>query len=153
MRHRAALFGAALTVGGFSLIAGPSPAGTIGILSLVDPGCCSVSDGSNLQIDPDGVAKGKAFAVPQRSNGEPIPSLDDGQSEPGDPVTVNDLSNDGSASARDSLRPGAVSLEESGGSDDNAPDGASSVAAAEPSVLSRVLMIFADLRATVVRGP
>jgi hypothetical protein len=153
MRHRAALFGAALTVGGFSVIAGPSPAGTIGILSLVDAGCCSVSDGSNLQIDPDGVAKGKAFAVPQRSNGEPIPSLDDGQSEPGDPGTVNDLSNDGSASARDSLRPDAVSLEESGGSDDNAPDGASSVAAAEPSVLSRMLMLFADLRATVVRGP
>jgi hypothetical protein len=153
MRHRAALFGAALAAGGFALIAGPSPGGTIGILSLVDPGCCSVSDGSNLQIDPDGAAKGEAFAVPRRSNGEPIPSLDDGQSEPGDPVTVNDISNDGSESAGDSLGPDAVSLEESGGSDDNASDGASSVAAAEPSVLSMVLMIFADLRATVVRGP
>jgi hypothetical protein len=153
MRHRAALFGAALAAGGFALIAGRSPAGTIGILSLADPGCCSVSDGSKLQIDPDGAAKGEAFAVPQRSNGEPIPSLDDGRSEPRDPVTVTAISNDGSESAGDSLGPDAVSLEESGGSDDNAPDGASSVAAAEPSVLSRVLMIFADLRATVVRGP
>jgi hypothetical protein len=153
MRHRAALAGAALAAGGFALIAGPSSAGTVAILSLVDPGCCSVSDGSNLQNDPDAAANGEAFAVPHRSNGEPIVSLDDGRSEPGDPVTVNDISNDGSERAGDPLRPDAVSFKESGRSDDNTPDGASSVAAAEPSVLTRVLMIFADLRATVGGGP
>jgi hypothetical protein len=147
MRHRAALFGAALAAGGFALIAGPSPADTIGILSLIDPGCCSVHDGSNLQIDPDGAAKGKAFAVTQ------IPSVDDGRSETGVPKTVNDISKDGSERAGDSLGPEAVSLKVSAGSDDNASDGASSVATAEPSVLSWVLLIFADLRATVVRGP
>jgi hypothetical protein len=133
MRHRAALLGAALAGGAFALIAGPSSAGTIEILSLVDPGCCSVPDGPNLQIDSNGAAKDEAFAVRQRSNGEPVPSLD--------------ISNDGSERAGDPLGPDAVSLKESGRSDDNTPDGASSMAAAEPSVLTRMLMIFADQRA------
>jgi len=153
MRHRAALAGAALAVGGFALIAGPSSAGTIGILSLVDPGCCSISDGSKLQNDPAGAAKGEAFAVPQNSNGEPLPSLDDGQSEPGNPAAVNEVLNDGSERAGDSLGPDAVALEGSGGLDDNTPDGVSSMANPEPSVLTRVLLMFADLRATVTRGP
>ena len=71
----------------------------------------------------------------------------------GDPVTVNEVGNDGSERAGDSLGPDAVAIKESGGVGDDTPDGVSSVAAPEPSVLTTVLMIFADLRATVFGGP
>ena len=124
MRHRAALAGAALALGAFALTAGPGSAATVGLLPLVDVGCCSISDGSKFQNDPTG-----------------------------GPVTVNEVGNDGSERAGDSLGPDAVAIKESGGAGDDTPDGVSSVAAPEPSVLTRVLMIFADLRATVFGSP
>jgi hypothetical protein len=124
MRHRAALAGAALALGAFALTAGLGSAATVGILPPVDAGCCSISDGSKFQNDPTG-----------------------------GPVTVNEVGNDGSERAGDSLGPDAVAIKESGGVGDDTPDGVSSVAAPEPSVLTRVLMIFADLRATVFGGP
>jgi hypothetical protein len=124
MRHRAALAGAALALGAFGLTAGPGSAATVGILPLVDVGCCSISDGSKSQNDPTG-----------------------------GPVTVNEVGNDGPERADDSLGPDAVAIKESGGVGDDTADGLSSVAAPEPSVLTRVLMIFADLRATVLGGP
>jgi len=124
MRHRAALAGAALALGAFALTAGLGSAATVGILPLVDVGCCSISDGSKFQNDPTG-----------------------------GPATVNEVGSDGSERAGDSLGPDAVAIKESGGVGDDTPDGVSSVAAPEPSVLTRVLMIFADLRATVFGSP
>ena len=113
MRHRAALAGAALALGAFALTAGPGSAATVGILSLVDAGCCSISDGSMFQNDPTG-----------------------------GPVTVNEVWNDGSERAGDSLGPDAVAIKESGGVGDDTPDAVSSVAAPEPSVLTRLLDDF-----------
>lgn len=151
MRHRAALTGAALA-GVCALIAGPSPADTVGIPSLIDAGCCSTSNGSKLQNDPAGTEI-EAIAIPQTSNGEPIPSLDDRRSESGDPATVNDVANGGSEAAGDLPGPDAVAVNESVGFDENSPDAVSSVAAPELSALTRLLMVFADLRATLFGGP
>jgi len=130
MRHRAALVGAALALGAFALIAGPSSAATVGILSLVDAGCCSIPDGSKLQDNPTATA-----------------------GEAGDPVTVNDPWNDGSERPGDSLGPDAAADTARAGLDANSPDVVSSVAAPESSLLTRVLMMFADLRSTVLGGP
>ena len=131
MRHRAALAWACV------LIAGPGPAATVGI----------------AQNDPAGTADGGGTAVPQTSNGEPKLSLDDRQSGSGDPVTVSDVANGGSERDGNSLGPEAVAVKESGGFDDNAPNAVSSAAGPEPSALTRLLMVFADLRATVFGGP
>jgi hypothetical protein len=126
MRHRAALAGAALAAGGLALMTGPSSADTVRILSLVDPDCCSISD---------------------------LPSLDGLQTEPADPATISGIADDESERAGDSLGPAAMAIKERGGVGDDTPEGVDSVAAPEPSVLTRVLMIFADLPATVIRGP
>jgi hypothetical protein len=123
MRHRAALAGAALAAGALALIAGPGSAATVEILSLADA-CCSISDGSNLEIDPAG-----------------------------DPAAVKEVANGEFERAADSLGPEAIAIKERGRVGDDIPDGVSSVAAEQPSVLSRVLMIFADLRATVFGNP
>ena len=124
MRHRAALAGAALAAGALALIAGPGSAATVEILSFADAGCCSISDGSNLEIDPAS-----------------------------DPAPVKEVANGEFERAADSLGPEAIAIKESGRAGDDIPDGVSSVAAEEPSVLTRVLMIFADLRATVFGNP
>jgi hypothetical protein len=123
MRHRAALGGAALALGALALITGPGSATTVEILSPAGMGCCAILDGSKIQNDPAG-----------------------------DPIT-NEAGNDGSEGAGDSLGPDAVALKESSGFDDTSPDAVNSVAAPEPSVLTRLLMIFADLRGTVFGGP
>jgi len=150
MRRRAALASAALAAGGLGLIAGPSSAATVRILSFIDPNCCSISDGSKLQADSDGTEKGEA--IMQTTNANSILSLNDQESDPGDPISVNDVANDGSERAGDFLGPDAVAIKEIGGLGDNIPEGVSSVAAPEPSVLTKVLMIFADLRFTLIRG-
>lgn len=149
MRHKAALAGAALAAAASALVAEPSSAATIEILSLVDAGCCSVSDGSKLQTDPAGTEAG---AAQQRLNEDQAPSLAGGLGEAGDPITVNEVGRDGSEKAGDSLGPDAVALKVSAGLDDISPDAVSSVTAPEPSVLTRVLMTFADLRAAVLGG-
>jgi hypothetical protein len=124
MRHRAALIGAALALGACAPVAGPSSADTVEILSSVDAGCCSTSDGSKVQNDPGG----------------------------GDPVTANEAAEDVSEKAGDSLGPHAVALKVSGGLDGISPDAVSSAPAPEPSVLTRLLMIFVDLRTTALGG-
>ena len=102
----------------------PSSAGTVEIPSPVDPGCCSISDDSMLQSDPTGAR-----------------------------VTVDEVWNDGSENTGDPLEPDAFAINETGGSGGNSLGAMSSVAAPEPSVLTRLLIIFADLRATVFRNP
>ncbi len=146
MRHKAALAGAALAAAASALVAEPSSAATIEILSLVDAGCCSVSDGSKLQTDPAGTEAG---AAQQRLNEDQV-SLDGGRGEADDPITANEVGRDRSEKAGDSLGPDAVALKVSAGLDDISPDAVSSVTAPEPSVLTRVLMTFADLRAAVL---
>jgi hypothetical protein len=137
MRLRAVLAGAlAVTC---AQIAGPGSAATVGILDFVDADCCSISNGSKLQSDPVETARTPLLADLQRSEGEPI--------------TVNEVANDGSERAGDSLGPVVMALKDGGELDDNSPDAVSSVAAPEPSVLTRLLLVFADLRATVFGGP
>jgi hypothetical protein len=138
MRHGAALAGA-LAAGVCALIAGPGLAGTVEILAS-DPACCSISGGLNPQDQSAGTAKGESPAG-------------DWPSESGDAGLANEVASGGSERAGDSLGPDAVAIKESGGAGDDPPDGVSSVAGPEPSVLTRVLMIFADLRATVFGSP
>jgi hypothetical protein len=74
------------------------------------------------------------------------------QSDPaGDRVTVDRVGSYGPETGG-RLRPDAFALKEIGGAAVNF-DAVSSVATPEPSVLTRLLMIFADLRATVFRSP
>jgi hypothetical protein len=150
MRHRAALSGtlAAACV----LMAGPGSAATVEILAFADAGCCSISSGSKLENDAAGTAGGEPVAVLQRSNGEPISTLEDRPSEFDDPERVNEPAS-GSERAGDLLGPEAMALKDSGELGDNSPDAESSVAGPEPSVLTRLLMIFADLRTSVYGGP
>ena len=54
----------------------------------------------------------------------------------------------GGASASDPM-----ALRSGGESDDNAPDAIGSLAAPEPSTLTRLLIIFSDLRAHILGGP
>jgi hypothetical protein len=124
MSRRAALAGAALALGAFDLIVEPISAGTVEIHSPLGPGCCSISDGSMLQSDPAGGL-----------------------------ATVDKVWNDGAEKTDDPLALGAFAFKESGGSGGNSLDAVSSVAAPEPSVLTRLLIIFSDLRATVFRNP
>jgi hypothetical protein len=135
MRHRAALAGA-LAVGAWALTAGPGPAATVRILISPDAGCCSVSNGSSLQNDTAGNAKGESLTVLQRSNGQRIPSAGEQPSGAGD-----------------SLGTGAIARNDSGELDDNSLDAMSSVTAPEISVLTRLLMVFADLSTTVFGRP
>jgi hypothetical protein len=114
MRHGAALAGAALAAGALTLIAEPGSGATVEILSLVDAGCCSISDVSNPA---------------------------------GDLLEVNAIANDGFENAGDPLAPDAVALRASGQLDDISPEAVSSVAATETSVLTSLLITFADLRA------
>ena len=102
----------------------PSSAGTVEIPSPLDPGCCSISDDSMLQSDPAGAR-----------------------------VTVDKVWNDRADNTGDPLELDAFALNETGGSGGNSLGAMSSVAAPEPSVLTRLLIIFADLRATVFRNP
>jgi hypothetical protein len=102
----------------------PSSAGTVEIPSPLDPGCCSISDDSMLQSDPAGAR-----------------------------VTVDKVWNDRAENTGDPLEPDAFALNQTGGSGGNSLGAMSSVAAPEPSVLTRLLIIFADLRATVFRNP
>jgi hypothetical protein len=150
MRHRAALAGALAAA--CALMAGPASAATVGVLAFVDPGCCAIANGSKLQNDPAGTAGGEPVAVLQRSNGDPIPSLDDRPSQFDDPETVGEAANR-SERAGDSFDPEAMAIKDSGELDDNSSDAVSSVAAPEPSVLTRLLMMFADLRVSVFGGP
>jgi hypothetical protein len=149
MRHRAALAGALAAVA-CALIAGPASAATVGVLAFVDPSCCAIASGSKLQNDPAGTAGGEPVAALQRSNGNPIPSFDDRPSQFDDPETVGEAAT-GSERAGDSFGPEAIALKDGGELDANSPDGVSSVAAPEPSVLTRLLMMFGDLR--VFGGP
>jgi hypothetical protein len=150
MSRRAALAGAALAAGASALITVPASADTIEILSFLDAGCCSVSDGSKLQ---NGTVEGDPAGAPQRPTGEQVPALDDRRGEAGEPATVSEVVDDRFERAGDSLGPDAVALKVSNEAANDSPDGVSSVAAPEPSVLTRLLLIFADLRATVLRGP
>ena len=100
MRHGAALTGAALAAGAFALIAGPGSAATVEIPSLAGTGCCSISDGSNLEFDPAG-----------------------------DPAAVKEVVNGEFERAADSLGPQAIAIKESGRVGDDIPDGVSLVAA------------------------
>jgi hypothetical protein len=117
IKHRAALAGAALVVGAFALIAGRGSGATVDILTLVDAGCCSVSDVLRLQND-----------------------------SARDLLTVNEVGNDGTEKAGDSLGPDAAALTAARELDVVAPDAVSAVAASETSVLTRLLIAFADLR-------
>ena len=123
MSRRAALAGAALALGALPILAEPGSAAIVEIHSPLDPECCSNSDGSMLQSDPAG---GRA--------------------------TVDKVSSDGPEETGGRLGPDPFALKEIGGSAGNF-DAVSSVATPEPSVLTRLLMIFADLRATVFRSP
>ena len=123
MSRRAAFAGAALALGALPLLAEPGSAAIVEIHSPLDPECCSNSDGSMLQSDPAG---GR--------------------------VTVDRVWSDGAEETGDRLGPDAFALKEIGGSAGNF-DAVSSVATPEPSILTRLLLIFADLRSTVFRSP
>jgi hypothetical protein len=120
MKHRAALAAAALAAGLLVLIAGPSSGATVAVLSMVDAGCCSISDFSKLQNDPAG-----------------------------DLPTVSDIGGEGAEKAVDSPGPDVVGLKAGRESYDISPDAVNSVAAPETSVLTRVLIVFSDLRSTL----
>jgi hypothetical protein len=153
MRGRAALAGAAVAAGWLALMAGPSSASTVLILSSVDPSCCSIPDPSTPQYGSDGTPQAEAIAASPRSSAENIPPPDGWQTERSDSVTANDAANDESEKAGDSLGPDAVGLKESAGLNDNSPDGVNLAEASEASVLERVMMILTDLRAVVIRNP
>ena len=123
MSRRAAIAGAVLALGALPLLAQPGSAAIVEIHSPLDPECCSNSGGSMQQRDPAG---GR--------------------------VTVDRVWSDGPEETGDRLRPDAFALKEIGGSAGNF-DAVSSVATPKPLVLSRLLMIFADLRNTVFRSP
>jgi hypothetical protein len=123
MSRGAAFAGAALALAALPLLAEPGSAAIVEIHSPLDPEWISNSDGSMLQSDP---ADGR--------------------------VTVDKVSSDGPVGTGDRLRPDPFALKEIGGSAGNF-DAVSSVATPEPSVLTRLLLIFADLRATVFRSP
>jgi len=74
------------------------------------------------------------------------------QSDPGDRVTVERVWNDVPEKTGDRLGPDPFALKEIGGPAVNF-DAVSSVATPEPSVLTRLLMIFGDLRNTIFRSP
>ena len=135
MSRRAALAGAALVLGAF---VEPSSAGTVEIPSPLDPGCCTISDDSMLQSDPAGarVTVDKVWNDGAENTGDP---LEPDWQEKGAPYRPRE--------------PDAFALNETGGSGGNSLGAMSSVAAPEPSVLTRLLIIFADLRATVFRNP
>jgi hypothetical protein len=123
MSRRAAFACAALALGALPLLAEPGSAAIVEIHSPLGPECCLNSDGSMLQSDPAG-----------------------------DRATVDKVSSDGPEETGGRLRPDPFALKEIGGSAGNL-DAVSSVATPVPSVLTRLLMIFADLRATVFRSP
>ena len=93
-----------------------------------------------------------------------IPSQVDGGKASGVPATVNETGFDRPATSdhpeggADSLALGGSSasdpmaLRSGGESGDNAPDAIGSLAAPEPSTLTRLLIVFSDLRAQVFGG-
>jgi hypothetical protein len=91
-----------------------------------------------------------------------IPSQVDGGKGSDVPATVNEAGFDRPATLEggaDSLAVGGSSasdpmaLRSGGESGDNAPDAIGSLAAPEPSTLTRLLIIFSDLRAQILGGP
>jgi hypothetical protein len=149
MKHRAALPGA-LAALACALMNEPGSAATVGILAFASPAdCCSIAVDSKLGTVP---AAGEPAAILRRSDAEAIPSLEGRSSEFDDPETLNEAAN-GSERAGDSLGPEAMALKDGGELGDNSPDAVSSVAGPQPSILTRVLLAFADLRATVFGGP
>ncbi len=149
MRHRAALAGA-LAALACALTGGPCSAATVGIVAFADPpNCCSIADGSKLQTEPAGR---EPVAALRKSAEEPIPYPVERLSQFDDPETLNELAS-GSERAGDSLGPEAMALKDGGELGDNSPDTVSSVADLQPSILTRLLVAFADLRATIFRSP
>ena len=151
MRQRAAPAGAALAVG-LVMVAGPSSAGSVRILTPADPGCCSVSDASKLETDPDAAANGEAVVKSGTSSPQSIASLDAVQSERSDPGTVEAVARDGSETAGDLLAPDEAAGKESVGSDDDFGDGQSVVAGSDESFLTRVVAILTRLGGVVAPG-
>ncbi len=93
-----------------------------------------------------------------------IPSQVDGAKASGVPATVNEAGFDRPATSdhpegrADSLASGGSSTSDlmalrSGSESGNAPDATGSLAAPEPSTLSKLLFIFSDLRAQVFGRP
>ena len=94
-----------------------------------------------------------------------IPSQVDGGKASGVPATVNETGFDRPATSdhpeggADSLALGGSSasdpmaLRSGGESDDNPPAAVGSIADSEPSILTRLLIVFSDLRAQVFGGP
>jgi hypothetical protein len=100
----------------------------------------------------NGTVEGDSGAASQRPTGEQVSPLGDGRRESGEPATVSEVGDNRFERAGDSLGPDAVALKVSRASGDDSPDGLSSAPAPEPSVLTQLLMIFSDLRATVLGG-
>ena len=123
MSRRAAIAGAALALAALPLLAEP---GSAAIVEIHSP------------LDPEWMFEFRWFDAAKRSGRR---SRNGRQSR-----------ERRSRSTGDRLRPDAFALKEIGGSAGNF-DAVSSVATPEPSVLTRLLMIFADLRATVFRSP
>ena len=148
MRQRAAPAGAALAVG-LVMVAGPSSAGSVRILTPADPGCCSVSDASKLETDPDAAANGELVVNSGTSGPQSIASLGAEQSEP---ATIEGVAEDGSQKPGGLLDPDEAAGKESLGSDDDFGDGQSLVAGSDESFLTRVVAILTRLGGMVAPG-
>ena len=151
MRRRAALAGA-LAGGLCASMTGPGSADTVTVVALLDP--ASLSNGSNLQNDAIWTAKGESLAVLRNLSEGPAPSDDARPGAAGvPPLILNEVAEDGSEKAGDSPGPGAASPREATELEDNSPDAVSALADPEPSFLTRLLMLFAELRVTIFGRP
>jgi hypothetical protein len=151
MRHRAALAGAALAVG-LVMAAGPSSADSVRILTPADPACCSISDASKLETDPDAAGNGEPVVISGTSGLQSIASVGAEQSESSDPATVQGVPKDGSEKLGDVLDPDATAGKESVGSDDAFGAGESLVPGSDESFLTRVVAILTRLGRMVAPG-
>jgi hypothetical protein len=138
MNCKAAIAGAALA-GMCAVAPGVGWSETIKIPSHVDGGCCLISAGSELQADLAATGKGE-MGIP--AAGFDRPGAGDHPEGDADSLPV--------AAA---FGPDAVSPRSGGRSGDNAPATVGAVADPEPSTLTRLLIVFGDLREQLFGGP
>jgi hypothetical protein len=136
MNCKAAIAGAVLAAGACVVTPGAGWPETIKIPSQVDGGCCSTSAGSDPQHDPAATEKGSDIPGVDRPAASDHPEGDTG------------LPAIGASSAPDSLAPGSGSETR-----DHAQAVLGPVADPEPSTLTRLLIVFSDLRERVFGGP
>jgi hypothetical protein len=132
MNCKAAFSGAALAAAAYAITPGASRSETVTIPSA----------GSDLQADPAPTGKGSGVPATANEAGFDRPATSDHPEGGVDSLAI------GPSSAPDAMAPSS-----GGESGDNAPDAVSSVADPEPSTLTRLLIVFSDLRAQIFGGP